>query len=285
MLGYRKKSAVFTICRNESVFLPLWIDYYRGYFKDKDIYVLDHQSTDKSTDDMPNRVIVENDLTEDNNWLIEVTCDFQKKLLEKYESVLFVNVDEIVVPDPEVYNGIQDYIEKNKHRNMVRCLGFEVLHMLKDEPDYDVNKKVLEQRKFWYNNPKVYNKPLLSQVPIEWACGWHNAKNANPSVDKNLFLIHLHRMDYSYCLSRHKKTAAEPVYRPDLDDKKWGWHFRIHEDEEFAKWFYCVKAAKILDAPKSLSVFEQDKMNSFDTVYNLASEMVSEIPLKLQESV
>ena len=46
----KKKCAVFTIVKNENYFLPIWLKHYKRYFDNSDIYVLDHQSNDGSTD-------------------------------------------------------------------------------------------------------------------------------------------------------------------------------------------------------------------------------------------
>ena len=121
MLKENRNAAVFTICRNESFFLPLWLSYYRQHFSDKDIFVLDHESTDGSTESVPNRIVVNNTLTQDNNWLIKVTCDFQKQLLESYKNVLFVNADEFVV----ARQTLKKYI-KDCNKEFSRCTGFEV---------------------------------------------------------------------------------------------------------------------------------------------------------------
>lgn len=276
MLKFKRKAAVFTICRNEALFLPLWLAYYRQHFSDEDIYILDHKSTDGSTDFVPNRIVIDNELTQDNAWLIKVTCDFQQELLKTYASVLFANADEFVVPTT---SPLRDYISNNS-QEIVRCHGYEVLHML-DEAPLDKGKKVLHQRGFWYEN-SVYNKPLLGKVPIDWTGGWHNARNHQGPPDAELKLVHLHRMDYPTCLARHKKTSSEPIYRPDLDEKKWGWHHFIHKDEEFAKWFYCIPAAKTLDAERSLSMYTEAKQKSFDEIYSEAKGLVQPIPSELQ---
>jgi len=276
MLKTKRAAAVFTICRNESLFIPIWLRYYRQHYQDRDIYVLDHESTDGSTDNMPNRVVVKNTLTQDNDWLIKVTCDFQKQLLGLYKNVLFVNVDEFVVPKQQT---LKEYVQ-NLSEEYIRCTGFEVLHM-RDEAAYDPLMNVLDQRRFWYKNT-VYNKPLLSQSPIEWTGGWHNSKNFNVAPDPFLHLIHLHRMDYMMCLARHKKTSSESIYRPDLDDKKWGWHHVVHENDDFSKWFYCLDAAKILDAERSLKIFQEVKKMPFDDVYSRATKLVEEIPVEFR---
>ena len=38
----RRPAAVFTIVREEAVFLPIWLRYYTAHFAPEDIYVLHH---------------------------------------------------------------------------------------------------------------------------------------------------------------------------------------------------------------------------------------------------
>ena len=53
----KKKSAVFTIVKNENYFLPIWIKHYKKYFNESDMYVLDHQSNDASTNNLSVNVV------------------------------------------------------------------------------------------------------------------------------------------------------------------------------------------------------------------------------------
>lgn len=107
MLKTKRKCAVFTIVKNESVYLPIWLRYYKKYFNDKDIYVLDHESTDGSTENLSvNCKLVTNDLFQDNEWLLSVTKEFQRKLLRDYRQVLFA-----------IYNQSCFYAYPHRFRN------------------------------------------------------------------------------------------------------------------------------------------------------------------------
>jgi len=44
------KKAAFTMVKNEKWFLPLWLNYYSKFFNEKDLYVLNHFSTDGSVE-------------------------------------------------------------------------------------------------------------------------------------------------------------------------------------------------------------------------------------------
>lgn len=70
----KKKCAIFTIAKNEDYFLPKWIKHYKKYFDVSDIYILNHQSSDGSTDNLDVNVVdVFNELAFDHNWLLNVS--------------------------------------------------------------------------------------------------------------------------------------------------------------------------------------------------------------------
>ena len=78
----KKECAVFTIVKNENYFLPIWLKHFKKFFKSEDIYVLDHQSTDGSTEDLDVNVIpIFNDLTFDHQWLINQVEKMQLLML------------------------------------------------------------------------------------------------------------------------------------------------------------------------------------------------------------
>ena len=101
----KKKCAVFTIVKNENYFLPIWLKHYKKYFNNSDIYVLDHQSNDGSTNNLDVNVIrIDYKLAFDHHWLVQTVQQQQTKLLEEYESVLFAEVDEIIYTVNEPLN-------------------------------------------------------------------------------------------------------------------------------------------------------------------------------------
>lgn len=233
-----RTGAVFTIVQNETRFLPLWLKHYSRHFDWSDIYVLDHDSTDGSTDGLDaccNVVKVHRDKSFDHMWLKGTVEDFQAFLLRSYSAVLFAEVDEIVVPDPGLYPDLGAYIESTEGPAAC-CTGYNVVHQ-NDEEALNFDQPVLRQRMYWHPSPQ-YSKRLLGRVPLAWNVGLHQEFNA-PSVgpDPGLLLIHLHRVDYDYCLARHRSNASRDWSEDDLAFNL-GWHMRIVDPEEFEDWFY-----------------------------------------------
>ena len=56
-------------------------------------------------------------------------------------------------------------------------------------------------------------------------------------LDPDLYLIHLHRLDYDVCQARHGRWAARSWGQQDLE-KGWATHNRVVERIEFERWFY-----------------------------------------------
>lgn len=272
-----RNRAVFTIVQNEPVFLPLWLRYYGRYFEPCDIYVLDHDSIDRSTEGVDaryNLLGVHRDESFDHEWLKNTVAAFQTFLLHSYENVLFAEVDEFILADPDAYSGLDDYIARFRDR-VARCTGFDVVHYANEEPALRFDEPILAQRKYWYAS-RLFCKPLLAKVPLSWGVGFHDEgrslerrqrrrrrrrrlrllrravgglvrgrapgvdrklRDLQPAPDPDLLLVHLHRVDYGYCLARHRSNASRNWNERDLQAGL-GRQNRIVDSDEFDEWFY-----------------------------------------------
>jgi hypothetical protein len=235
-----RKRAAFTIVQNEPVFLPVWLQYYGRYFDRTDLYVLDHDSDDGSTagvGERSNLLRVHRDKSFDHAWLAGTVAAFQAFLLRSYERVLFAETDEIVVADPSLYSGLDDYIDRC-HDRAARCTGFEVVHYPDEEPALDFDRPILAQRRYWHASRK-YCKPILSAVPISWSLGFHEAPGfPDLQPDPNLLLLHLHRVDYVACVAHHRATAARNWNEHDVQARLGFQNRLIEEDDAFKTWFF-----------------------------------------------
>lgn len=226
--------AVITMVRNEHVFLPIWLRYYRQFFNAADIYVLDHRCTDGSTDENGFVRVPVSHSAFGTTWQRELVQHHQHELADHYDVVLYTDVDEIVAPDPR-YCDLGEYIDFFD-QEFVTCNGYEVLHMKTEEPPFDATKPVLLQRSTWYRNP-LYSKSLLARVPMLWDGGFHERTDRRQNNDPNLYLIHLHRMDHDICLARHQERRRVPRDHTDLSVGR-GYQNQIVDPVEFSHWFY-----------------------------------------------
>src|SRR5579863_4682892 len=111
---------------NERVFISIWLKYYSRFFAPEDIYVLDHDTTDGSTDAKGfNRLQVHRD-NFDSVWQRDVVQSMQHYLMRDYDLTLFCDVDEIVMSDPRVGN-LGKYMDAFKG-DYATCQGCELIH-------------------------------------------------------------------------------------------------------------------------------------------------------------
>jgi hypothetical protein len=243
--------ALITSVYNEAIFLPIWLRYYSRFFAPEDIYVLDHQTTDGSTDgDGFVRIPIEFDSGLSWERIVASIQSLQHDLLERYEVVLVADADEIVAPDPR-HGTLGDYLDRFDE-DFVNCLGYELLH-LPDEAPLDLGEPLLSQRGWWYPNDG-YDKPSLATVPMDWDPGFHTRGDGEINLDPDLRLIHLHRMDYAICLERHHQRLERRWDERDLEEG-WGVHNRVVEEREFERWFYedsCFEEAGIHVDPEPI---------------------------------
>jgi hypothetical protein len=240
--------AVITIVHNESVFLPIWLDYYSRAFAPQDIYVLDNQTTDGSTDrEGFVRIGVEHDEV-DHPWMVQTVQDLQHELLDRYEMVLVTDVDEIVTPHPRA-GSLSEYLDRFDEE-WVNCLGYELLHMRDSEPPLDLDRPILDQRHHWFHNDG-YDKAALATVPMRWRPGFHGREDFQFNLDPDLRMVHLHRMDYEICQARHR-VRSRRAWAPLDEQKQWAIHNQVVDDEAFARWFYedsCFPNLEIAPEP------------------------------------
>ena len=247
--------AIFTIVQNEPVRLPIWVDYYRAQLAASDLFVLNHDSTGEGADVLSqlsanfgiNAIPVHRRESFDHRWLAHTVQLFQRFLLNSYRVVLFAEVDEIVATTPgSKHSNLAQYAASvigskkllGKPREYVRCTGYEVVHKPEEEPTLDWSKPLLQQRTWWYHSV-LYSKTLLSMTPLDWDRGFHVLSNPKARVKKmedDLVLIHLHKIDFDFCLARHEESAKRNWSASDIAAGA-GDHNRLYDAEKLRTWF------------------------------------------------
>ncbi|TDQ00414.1 glycosyltransferase family 2 protein [Labedaea rhizosphaerae] len=250
----RPTRAVFTLVRDEQVFLPIWLRYYQQFFAPQDIHVLDHGGAHELADRFDFTRIPIHQPVFGAEWQRDTVQHHQHELLDRYDVVLFVDADEIVAPDPRT-GDLGDYLD-NFDEDFVTCQGYELLHVTDREPAFDPAKPVLAQRSWWYRND-VYSKSLLARVPMLWNLGFHHRLDQKKNVDPLLYLIHLHRMDYETCLARHRNRAAFPRAEKDRA-QGWGYQNRITDPVGFREWFYQDSCGGGAIQPEEIPAYWRD---------------------------
>lgn len=185
----KKSKCVLTHIWSQSKFKDTWVSYYSKHFRPEDMYILK---------------INEYGIHPDWHTINRPVVAEQARLLQEYEYVLYCDMDEIVC-HPMGIGKYMDCLEVP----CVACNGYEVVQDLDEEAFIDWSMPILPQRKYWYPC-KLYSKPLVSRIPLDWHLGFHSAVNASPPVDPDLILLHLHKIDFRTALQHNLSNAADP---------------------------------------------------------------------------
>ena len=211
---------------NEAIFLPIWLRYYSRFFAADDIYVLDNDTTDGSTDGDGLR-------PHPGAATTGSTISGWSETMEGFSTSCSSATTSSWSPtstrsSPRCPNGARSASTSTGFdEEFVNPLGYEILHLLGPRAGrYDPERPVLEQRGYWFAND-AYDKPMLATVPMNWEPGLHKSDDGRQNYDPDLRLIHLHRMDYEVCRARHRDRAQPRAGTSATSTEDWAGHNRI----------------------------------------------------------
>lgn len=230
----RRRCAIFTVVRDEAVFLPIWLRYYSRHFAPDEIFVFDHGSSDGSVDAARARfefqyTRLDHPVYNDFGWYTGLVQDQQRELLETHDVVVFAEADEILWHP----SGLRRYLAVFEPE-AICATGWNVWHDRRQEPDLDAGRRILAQRRFWVRNLE-YDKPLITRVPLTYEFGFHTCLECE-TIDPSLLLLHLHTMDFRIALDKHQRTRAYRDYSDEAVSRGFGSQGRL-VGEQFAAWF------------------------------------------------
>lgn len=192
----RPRVVVLTMVRDESDMLPRWIDHYGRQVGVQNLVVLDDNSVDGSTDDLPCTLYKVPPPPWSSRWAkmrARLVNGMARGLLACNDVVIYTDVDEFLLPDPAKYDGLLDYLAHRADVPVIAPVALEVMHNPRVEPPLDPSRAVLEQRRFVKFNPAMC-KPLVKRVPAPWEPAFH-AIHAPFDIDPDLFMLHLKYFD------------------------------------------------------------------------------------------
>jgi hypothetical protein len=192
--------AALTYVYNENINLSIWRRYYGANFGENNLFVVDRQSDDGSTRDLGdvNKFVFPRTGFDDTK-KIQTLNSLHSALLQSFDCVIVTDCDEIVVPDPQAYSSLRQYIETNTPE-YINCIGLDICHVLTMELPLDLASPILSQRSTACFRSSGC-KPLMSSTPTIWLPGGHSC-NKPPRFDEHLFVFHLKYMDYSISMQR-----------------------------------------------------------------------------------
>jgi len=200
--------AIVTMVYNEPEFLPVWCRHYPRQTAPEHCYVIDHGSDDGSTESLGaiNRVRIPRSPQDDETRSTFIS-HFCESLLSWYDSVIYVDCDEILLPDPDIANSLQDFANTNT-APIVTATGLDIIHTPATEPPLDWSHPITIQRTHLRFSSAMC-KPVLIRQPVHWVPGFHCT--AEPSeFGAPLFLFHLRYVDLESGLTRLARTREQP---------------------------------------------------------------------------
>lgn len=183
------KRVAVTFEHKYSTYSKLWGDYYGKYVDN--LLIID---TGES-------------LVHDWNATTQTMNEVQDELFNQYDIILFADVDEFLIPDPDKYKDLGEYLD-GVQDGVVRATGYNVMEMPGDKP-LDFTKPVLEQRSKW-SYDQMYSKYVILMSPQTYTSNHEIVKGVKP--DSGLVLFHLRDADITSARERLKglgRTLSE----------------------------------------------------------------------------
>ena len=186
-------TAIITLVRNEKFFLPHWIEYY-SRVPGAQLVVLDHESDDGSTAGIDSlRVVhgmVHHPEMENASWMLHTVQHHMGGLLRSgYERVIYAEVDEFLIPDPERWVDLREYLEFTEDSGIVAARGWNVIHKPGDVPLPESGSLLMGRS---WKRSELYDIRMGGSKVPDWKIGRHGLKDAPNDPDTDLRLVHLH---------------------------------------------------------------------------------------------
>jgi hypothetical protein len=184
--------AVITMARDEGTMLRRWVDHYSREVGVDNLVVVDDNSSDGSTDDLPCTVLRIPPLTSKKSFepaRMGMLGGLSAGLLEAYDAAIFCDVDEFIVADPKVHESLRHFVAAREGRPALGVMGLNVVHDVAREAPLVDGEPILGQRRLAKFLPLMC-KPSLKWDPAPWALASHGIK-CPFEVDPELFMFHM----------------------------------------------------------------------------------------------
>ncbi len=179
------------MARDEADMLPRWVAYYGTQVGVENLLVLDDNTIDGSTNNLPCTAHRLPPGPWRGKWpqaRRRLVNGVAGGLLACYDVVIYTDTDEFLIPDPDRYDGLPDYLTRNEEP-VIAPVAINVLHDAKREPPLDPSRPLLQQRRYVKFSPGMC-KPLIKRAPADWSAGFHGIDAPfRPHLD--LLLAHL----------------------------------------------------------------------------------------------
>jgi len=205
--------AVITMARDEGTMIRRWVDYYAAQVGAEHLVVIDDNSADGSTDDLPCPVLRIPYLRKRGfePARMGLLAGISAGLLEAYDAVMFCDADEFVVAEPRAHASLRHFVAARPGREAVGVLGLNVVHDVPREEAMRDGEPILGQRSLAKFLPLMC-KPSLKWQPAPWVHASHGIE-CPFEVDRELFMFHMKFADRDHLADvaarRHHLNTSE----------------------------------------------------------------------------
>ncbi len=192
--------AAITTCRNDTIFLQKWVDYYGRAFGEENLFIIldGHDQAAPPNLGRANLMRLPHQPLERVPAMrrrARVMSDSARGLHRYFDIVIATDVDEFLLLDPQAGDNLATYLQSIKSRSSVSGLGLDVGQKLGEEDKLDPSKPFLSQRQYAHVSSR-YTKPCTTYKPLTWGSGMHRIKGHNFHIDPNLYHFHFGMVDY-----------------------------------------------------------------------------------------
>jgi hypothetical protein len=189
--------------RTSSPFLKTWIQYYKKFTSNKLVILHRHVISNDTLEEYCDVNFVDVSEYFDNSRKdiyiapSKIFADYQAKLLQESDVVLYADLDEFIV-HPDLLGLLQ-----SEFNTCIVTTGVEIVQNLEIETRFDFQRSINSQRSHMIYS-EWYNKPLIINKQIDWCDGKHNHGEFKNYVE-GLYLIHLGKV----CLDLSKQYSSD----------------------------------------------------------------------------
>jgi hypothetical protein len=251
---------MFTICQDEPEFLSTWCENaFRQVDRPEHVYVLEHASESPSpihaaSIDGARRhgasiVRLEHNAAFDHIWLRDTVAAFHLFLLDTYQWVAFAETDEILAPSPGIDARLVDVVRSAQPDiEAYRAEGFDVVQTEHERSLTDIDPvRFLRDRRHWVPN-SMYNKTLISRIPLMWSLGFHSLAEPVNSDDQTITLTHLKRIDFDMYCRRTRRAASRAWNVFDMENNL-GAQNRLTDNVSLADYYTHDETGQLIINP------------------------------------
>ncbi|HRV61997.1 hypothetical protein [Albidovulum sp.] len=211
-------TAVVTMVYDDPEMLRIWVNYYAKFVDRRNLFVVTHGHQPYVAEAAEGCTIVPvhrrdpYGMMDVDRW--HFVSEFCSSLTRMFDTVIYNDVDELLVVDPAVSDDPIAYVEQVSDEKVLTAFALEIMHRWTEEHDLDFTRPVLNQRKYVRSN-FTYCKPCVVRRPVVWVPDGHGIMH-QPTLNliDHLYLFHLKWIDRQFHIERYERR------------------FRMHEIEE-----------------------------------------------------